>query len=184
MRSALEIAKFLECQPLILSILKQVEALLIEDCWVGAGLIRNAVWNHLHGRPVELFLDSDVDVVYCDPSDTDPERDVIIERHLFGESPDIPWSVHNQACMHDRNGDAPYRDTEDAIRCWPETATAIAARFRDGAVEVLAPHGVEDLVDLIVRPTPAFAQRQSIYSARISSKDWARRWPGLQFRAG
>jgi hypothetical protein len=79
MRSPLEIAKFLECQPLILSILKQVEALLIEDCWVGAGLIRNAIWNHLHGRPVELLLDSDIDVMYWDP--TNPERDLAIEKH-------------------------------------------------------------------------------------------------------
>jgi hypothetical protein len=168
MKNRLEIAKFLECQPLILSILKQTEALSIEDCWVGAGLIRNAIWDYLHGRPVELLLDSDVDVVYRDLTDTDPERDVAIEKHLFGENGDIPWSVHNQARMHSRNGDAPYRNTEDAIRYWPETATAIAARLRGRAVEVLAPHGVEDLVNLIVRPTPAFVQKQSIYSARVS----------------
>jgi uncharacterized protein len=184
MRSPLEIAKFLECQTLILSILKQVEALLIEDCWVGAGLIRNAIWSHLHGRPVAPLLDSDVDVVYWDPSDTNPERDVAIEKQLLKEYAGIPWSVHNQARMHERNGDAPYRNTEDAIRCWPETATAIAARLSGTGVAVLAPHGVQDLVNLIVRPTPAFAQKQSIHSARISSKDWARRWPGLRFRAG
>jgi hypothetical protein len=184
MRSPLEIAKFLECQPLILSILKQVEALWIEDCWVGAGLIRNAIWNHLHGRPVTPSLDSDVDVVYWDPSDTSPERDVAIEKQLLKEYAGIPWSVHNQARMHERNGDAPYRSTEDAIRRWPETATAIAARLSGTGVAVLAPHGVQDLVNLIVRPTPAFAQKQSIYGARISSKDWARRWPGLRFRAG
>jgi hypothetical protein len=183
MQSRPEIAKFLECQPLILSILKQVEALAIEDCWVGAGLIRNAIWNHLHGRSVELLLDSDVDVVYWNPDDATPERDIAIQKHLFQEYADIPWSVHNQARMHERNGDAPYRNTEDAIRCWPETATAIAARLSGTHVEVLAPHGVEDLVNLIVRPTPAFARKQSIYSARISSKDWARRWPGLRFRA-
>jgi hypothetical protein len=104
MRSPLEIAKFLECQPVILSILKQVEALSIEDCWVGAGLIRNAIWNHLHGRSVELLLDSDVDVVYWDPGDATPERDIAIEKHLFEERADIPWSVHNQARMHERNG--------------------------------------------------------------------------------
>ena len=182
MRSALEIAEFLECQPLILSILKQVEALSIEDCWVGAGLIRNAIWNQLHGRSVELLLDSDVDVVYCGPGNATPERDIAIETHLLEESADIPWSVHNQARMHERNGDAPYRNTEDAIRCWPETATAIAARLRGTRIEVLAPHGVQDLVNLVVRPTPAFARKQSIYRARISSKDWARRWPGLHFR--
>ena len=90
MRSPLEIAKFLECQPLILSILKQVEALSIDDCWVGAGLIRNAVWNHLHGRSVELLLDSDVDVVYWDPGNATPERDIAIEKHLFEQYADIP----------------------------------------------------------------------------------------------
>jgi hypothetical protein len=129
-------------------------------------------------------LDSDVDVVYWDPSDTDPERDIAIEKHLFDENADIPWSVHNQARMHEHNGDAPYRNTEDAIRCWPETATAIAARLRGTGVEVLAPHGVQDLVNLIVRPTPAFTQKQSAYNARISLKNWAGRWPKLQFRAG
>jgi hypothetical protein len=184
MRSSLELAEFLQCQPLILSILQRVEALSIEDCWVGAGLIRNAVWDHLHGRSVALLLDSDVDVAYWDPGYASPERDSAIEKHLFEEYADIPWSVHNQARMHERNGDAPYRNIEDAIRCWPETATAIAARVSGAGVEVLAPHGVHDLVNLIVRPTPAFAQKQSIYRARISSKDWTRRWPGLQFRTG
>jgi hypothetical protein len=181
MRSPFEIAKFLECQSLILPILRQVEALLIEDCWVGAGLIRNAVWDHLHGWPVGLLLDRDVDVVYWDPDDTSPERDIAIEKRLFEERADIRWSVHNQARMHERNGDAPYRNIEDAVRCWPETATAIAARLIGTRVEVLAPHGVEDLVNMIVRPTPAFDQKKSVYDARIASKDWARRWPGLQF---
>jgi uncharacterized protein len=84
--------------------------------------------------------------------------------------------------MHERNGDVPYRNAEDAIRRWPETATAIAAHLIGTDVEVLAPYGVQDLVNLIVRPTPAFVLRQSVYGARISSKDWARRWPRLQFR--
>jgi hypothetical protein len=182
MQSRIEIAKFLEGQPLILSILKQVEALSLEDCWVGAGLIRNAVWNHLHGRPVELSLDGDVDVVYWDLNDISSERDITIEKRLFRENANIPWSVHNQARMHERNGDAPYRNVEDAIRYWPETATAIAARLIGTDVEVLAPHGVQDLINLIVRPTPAFVLKQSVYSTRFSAKDWARRWPRLQFR--
>ena len=62
-------------------------------------------------------------------------------------------------------------------------ARTIAARLSGSRVEVLAPHGVQDLVNLIVRPTQAFAQKQSIYRARIASKDWARRWPGLHFIA-
>jgi len=52
-----------------------------------------------------------------DPGNATPERDIATEKQLFEEYADIPWSVHNQARMHERNGDAPYRNTEDAIRC-------------------------------------------------------------------
>ena len=52
MRSAVEIADFLERQPQIISVLRLVEALAIEDCWIGAGFIRNAIWDHLHGQPI------------------------------------------------------------------------------------------------------------------------------------
>jgi hypothetical protein len=56
------------------------------------------------------------------------------------------------ARMHERNGDAPYRNTEDAIRCWPETAR-----------KVISPHGTDDLVGMIVRPSPAFLNKLPIY---------------------
>jgi hypothetical protein len=152
-------------------------------CWVAAGFIRNAIWDQLHGRSAASWPVGDVDVVYWDPSDISPERDAAIEKRLMACA-EIPWSVRNQARMHERNGDAPYRSTEDAIRHWPETATAIAARYRGNRVEVLAPYGIEDLVNLLVRPTPAFACKQFVYRARITSEDWARRWPGLRFEAG
>lgn len=181
MQSCDEIVGFLEHQPHILKLLGAVEALGIEECWIGAGIIRNAVWNHLHGFATDTVAGSDVDVVYCDARDASLARDLSIEAQLFGTFPDVPWSVHNQARMHVPNGDPPYRDVGDAIRCWPETATAIAARMIGGDIKVLAPHGVEDLVGLIVRPTPTFARKLSIYQERISKKAWARRWPRLQF---
>ena len=164
-----------------MSLLRPVAALGIPDCWVGAGVIRNAIWDHLHGIPVEPLGKSNIDGVYCDYTDASLERDLAIETLLFDEFPDFPWSVHNQARMHERNGDAPYRNTADAIGYWPETATAIAARTHLGDhVEVLAPHGVGDLLDMIVRPSPAFARKLPIYRSRSAAKDWARRWPRLQ----
>jgi len=156
----------------------------IPDCWVEAGLIRNAIWDYLHRFPAEPVAKSDVDVVYCDHSDASLERDLKIQIRLLDEFPNVPWSVHNQARMHERNGDTPYRNTEDAIRCWPETATAIAARIVGEDVEVIAPHGVVDLVNMIVRPTPAFACKLPIYRSRLATKDWARCWPRLQFIDG
>lgn len=167
-----------------MSVLRVVAALGIEDCWVGAGLVRNAIWDHLHGRPVELVPGSDIDVVYCDPADTSLARDLEIETRLLAALPGIPWSVHNQTRMHGRNGDRPYRDTEDAIRHWPETATAVAARWHDERVEVIAPHGIDDLLQLRVRPTPQFGRKLDIYRERVRSKDWARRWPKLSIHDG
>jgi hypothetical protein len=56
-----------------------------------------------------------------------------------------------------------------------------AARIEGGHVEVLAPHGVGDLVGLIVRPTSRFACKMSAYQKRIAEKDWKQRWPNLKF---
>jgi uncharacterized protein len=181
MRSCEDTAAFLQGQSHIMSLLRAVVALGIADCWVGAGAIRNAVWDHLHGFRTEPAAKSDVDVVFCDHREASLARDLAIERRLLHEFPQIPWSVHNQARMYERNGDAPYCNTEDAIRCWPETATAVAARMSAGSVQVIAPHGIHDLVHMIVRPSPAFTRKLPIYRRRLASKNWAQRWPRLQF---
>ena len=84
-------------------------------------------------------------------------------------------TVTNQARMHERNGHAPYRDLADALAHWPETATAIAARLGPGGVEILAPHGLADLLALIARPTPAYRAKPGPVLARIAAKGWAAR---------
>jgi hypothetical protein len=181
MRSCEDIGSFLQRQPDIMTVLAAVASLGLDDGWVGAGLVRNAVWDVLHDRPVAPHAASDVDVVYCDRSDTSRERDLALEAQLLGKLPAICWSVHNQARMHARNRDAPYRDTEDAVRHWPETATAVAARIVGDRVQVIAPHGVDDLVGLIVRPTPAFARKLPLFRERITAKGWRQLWPKLVF---
>jgi hypothetical protein len=102
-----------------------------------------------------------------------------LERRLRQLAPEVHWSVKNQARMHLRNGDAPYRDTFDAIAHCLETATAIAARTVKGQVEVIAPFGVGDLLSLVVRPTPAFAHKMTIYHERLSDKNGPDFWPRL-----
>lgn len=179
MRTVQDVANFVGSQPLLMRLLRAIDTLAIDDCWLGAGVIRNAVWDYLHDYPIQLAAASDVDVVYFDHSKVYSEID--LERRLAENWASIPWSARNQARMHERNGDPPYRDTEDAVRCWPETATAVAASLRDGEVQIIAPHGVDDLVRLIVRPTPVFKMKQSVYERRLDSKEWNRRWPRLTF---
>jgi uncharacterized protein len=123
---------------------------------------------------------TDIDVVYFDASNIDPKYDEVIEAELRVALPDAPWSVKNQARMHLRNGDPPYADTADAMRHWPETCTAVAVRSIEARVELLTPFGTDDLLGMIVRPTPTFANRIEAYRARFARKDWAKSWPMLR----
>lgn len=174
-----EIADLLNRDETACRLLAQAEGLKLPDCWIGAGFVRNAVWDALHGIGSACATLPDIDVIYFDVSDVRQERDVAIEQRLQALSPDQVWSVKNQARMHLRNGDAPYRDSTDAVAHWPETATAIAARSIDGRIELTAPHGVEDLLGLVVRPTSAFAAKMDVYRDRVRAKNWLDRWPRL-----
>ena len=148
--------------------------------WIGAGFLRNAVWDALHGRVPDVAGLADLDVVFHDAIDATPARDAAAEAALRAAAPGLPWSVTNQARMHGRNGHAPYADVADAIAHWPETATAVAVRLTPTGVAILAPHGVDDLFGLMVRPTPAFAQRTEVIGARMAAKGWLARWPRLR----
>jgi len=180
MRDAADIAAFIERQPHMARLLALVESLGLPDSWIGAGFVRNRIWD-AQSRIVRSDAPDDVDVVYFDRIAMVPERDAAIEAQLSAHDPSIRWSVKNQARMHLRNGDSPYADSLDAIRHWPETATAVAARSIGGRIEVIAPFGVDDLVNLVVRPTPAFTEKLDIYRGRVQQKGWQARWPRLTF---
>lgn len=83
--------------------------------------------------------------------------------------------------MHVQNGDDPYQSATDAMRYWPETATAVAVRMlENGTCEVAAPLGLEDLFDLVIRPAGRFAtEKNAIYQKRVKSKSWLEVWPML-----
>lgn len=114
--------------PIRMKALYAVQALELSDGWIGAGLVRDAVWDHLHGygqRPVS----GDVDVVWFDPKNCSSVVDSVLEETLSRQSPVFNWSVKNQARMHQRNDNEPYCSTANALRYWPETATAVAVRI-------------------------------------------------------
>lgn len=161
--------------------LAHVRSLQLPDCWVGAGFVRNRVWDHLHGRDASP-MPVDVDVLWYDPHRRDAAHDRLLEARLRALDPGVNWSVKNQARMHARNGDGPYRSTADAMRFWPETATGVAVRrTRDDRCEVCAPRGLEDLFALVLRPTPRYvSEKRDVYESRIASKGWLTTWPLLR----
>lgn len=162
-------------------VLKAVARLRVPDCWVGAGFIRSFVWDRLSGMPPSV--PEDVDVIYYSPQATEESHEKAYDRELAGLMPGVPWSCKNQARMHVKAGvQTPYKDTEDGLRHWTETATAVAARWNaDGQIEILAPFGLADLFGMVVRPTPFFERREEQYKTRLSSKRWEKRWPNLRF---
>jgi uncharacterized protein len=180
MESADNICALVARQADMMRLLRSVEELALPDCWIGAGFIRNAIWDALHGRTPNCALLNDVDVVFFDRANASAAFDAAIEDQLAARSPNLPWSVKNQARMHLRNGEEPYRNTAAAIARWPETATAVAVRLRQSRLELAAPHGLEDLIGLTVRPTPAFARRPEAIARRLRAKNWLARWPRLR----
>ena len=94
--------------------------------------------------------------------------------------PTIPWSVKNQARMHIANNVPPYTSSVDAISKFPETATALGVKLDDeNNVILTAPHGIEDVVNMKVKPTPFFMEskdRMLIYENRVRKKNWQAVW--------
>lgn len=168
--------------PVRMKSLRAVRDLKLPDCWVAAGFVRSLVWDHLHQRS-HSPLPEDIDVIWYDPARLDPQADVALEKALSERVSGVNWSVKNQARMHRRNDDAPYQSAAHAMTCWPETATAVGVRLglRD-EIEVLAPLGLDDLFQLVVRPTERFkTEKHGMFLARIRAKAWPDRWPALRF---
>ncbi|MCC5985702.1 MAG: nucleotidyltransferase family protein [Rhodobacteraceae bacterium] len=156
-----------------------VAALGLPQGCIGAGFLRNLVWDHRHARRSDC-RDADIDVLFFDPRRTDPAYEADIEARLRSSAPDLQWSVRNQARMHRRNHDAPYASVEDAMRFWPETATAVAAMRAGEACAIIAPFGLADLDGLILRPPSAAPHRIAAFRARVAARNWRARWPKLQ----
>lgn len=160
-------------------VVHSVSQLGLSDWLVGAGFIRNAVWDCLHDYPKFSSL-SDIDVIFYDATRVEREHEADAERQLREMMPGQNWSVCNQARMHTRNGDQPYASSEDAMGRWLETPTCVGVRIDvNDDLSLVAPHGIDDLVNLDVRPTPSGLLKPDEYRKRIESKNWVRTWPRL-----
>lgn len=151
-----------------------------EELYLGGGVIRNIVWDDLHGYKAMTPFE-DIDVVYYDNENISESYDNIIQKKLYARMPNFKWSVKNQARMHAINGDEPYNSLTDAVSKWPETVSAILVRERqDGEYSFIAPFGYDDVFRLIVQPTPHFLNKIEKYRLRVSRHDWQRKWSKLK----
>nr|WP_246628297.1 nucleotidyltransferase family protein [Paenibacillus oenotherae] len=158
--------------------LRLVRELQLPQCYIAAGYIRNYIWDELHGYQ-RRERHNDIDVVYYDASEQSKERDEGLEQALIQATGNGKWSVKNQARMHIKSGDRPYRSTADALSRWPETATAVGARLNgNDSLELCCPHGLIDLFGMVVRRSPLFMDT-TYYIGRVKGKGWQEQWPLL-----
>ena len=159
--------------------LSLVQELQLSNWCIAAGYVRNYVWDYLHHKTKPTPL-NDIDVLYFDPNDLSEKTEKSYEGILKNQLNEYTWSLKNQARMHIRNLDKPYISIEDAMKRWPETATAVGICFeKNGNLKVIAPHGLNDLFNLEVRRSPYFKDRE-FFLQRIQSKNWLELWPQLR----
>jgi hypothetical protein len=170
---------------MLMAALRAARAVEPPDWLIGAGVIRDLVWDHLHGfdrtrRP------KDVDLVFFDPGSLGSDRERSVLREVTAEAPDVCWDVTNQAGVHLWYPQVfgvevqPLASSADGVATWPETATAVAIRLHDDdKIQVVAPCGLQDLFGLICRRNPRRVSEQE-YRRRVESKHIASRWPQVQ----
>lgn len=175
--SSSDIISLIESDSWMIDVLGVVRRFGPTNAWVGAGFVRNKVWDALHGylRPSLL---NDVDVIYFDVENQTTAQEHTFEAALIDVMPLVPWSVRNQARMHEKFGNPRATSTLDSMRHWPEGVTAIAVRLGAGdQVRFVSCYGVRDLLALKVRPAPGFPL--GVYRARVAQKNWVSIWPKL-----
>ncbi len=177
-----DILKLIQSDEWMMEIIKAAYALDLPDWWVCAGFVRSKVWDALHCYTIRTPV-PDIDFIYFDSKDISEEKEKQLERRLLQLYPQAPWSVKNQARMHVVNNVPPYKNSIEAMSKFPETATAIGVRMNeDDKLELATPCGIQDLVNLSVKPTATFktsSDRLIIYEKRLKKKNWQDIWPNL-----
>ena len=179
-----DFTRTLAASPLLSPILASWEHIGLPDCWLVAGVLAQTVWNRAHGFDVAFGI-SDIDLVYHDADDLSEESEAGHSRRINSlfAGLGLPFDVKNEARVHlwyeDKFGYPikPYKSAEAAIATFPTTATAVGLRPSGDGFEVCAPLGLDDLLELTLRPnkiqiTPA------IYRAKIAR--WTALWPKLK----
>ena len=167
----------------LVSILKVLESIGIDHCYVGAGSINQTVFNYYHGYQFNYGI-KDYDVVYFDEDLSYEKEDKVIKviKNRLGILSDMV-DVKNEARVHLWYNEKyqikrePYSSVEDAIASWGATITCVGVRMKNGKLEVYAPYGLEDIFGMIIRPVKK-AFSKEMYDERAIR--WQKKWPMLK----
>ena len=154
----------------------------LPDWFVGAGAVRDLVWDVRFGHGFDPANVEDIDLVYFDPTDLTKNREHEIEARLGSR-----WDVTNQAAVHTWfhtkfGGEPvpPLTSTVEGMATWPEHATCVGVRLEDDdSLTIAAPHGLGALLDGVWSTNPMRVS-PDVAVGRLAKKDPGKRWPRLR----
>lgn len=159
----------------MMNVLQVARDLDLPDWMIGAGFVRNKVWDYLHGYKNKTPTNSDIDLVYFDLANKSKEIEEQYDRKLK-KILDADWQTKNQARMGN------YESTEDAVAHWPETVTAIGVKIEDEKLKLIAPYNINDLINLTIKMSPKFTGGVERIKERMEKKEWLKKWPKLKVK--
>ena len=180
-RNEADVERLVRSDKWMMKVLSAAEELNLPDWWIGAGFLRNKIWDAIEGN--EGCEKTDVDLVYFDPIDLAPESENAYDKLLARMFSEAKWETCNQARMHTFHNDEPYRSSAEAIARWVETATCIAVTKKGTQLHFLWCHGMDDVVNMVARPIGHDEAKEpkllESFHKRVAEKHWRERWPHL-----
>jgi uncharacterized protein len=184
MEPAQALARHVAASPSLTAILDRWVEIGLPDCWLAGSSIAQTVWNAAFGLPPDHGK-ADIDLIYFDAADHSAATEEAHEARLRAAFTGLglKLDLKNQARVHlwypDRFGFAipPYRSATQAIATFPTTSSAIGIRPGAGALEIVAPFGLTDLLAPIVRPNRVLISRE-VYETKL--RRWRSVWPLLE----
>lgn len=170
------VGEIISLDPGRLAALRLVRDLDLPQGAISGEFVRCAVFDQIHEHKEWTQL-KEIEVVYWDPSRTDLQVDSSIETELVAQASRKPWKVTNLARDYSEK-----KNLKHALDYQLATASAVAVRLtRSDHIEVIAPYGIEDLLNGIVKPIRS--ELSGSLRRLISEQKWKLRFPKLQYES-
>jgi len=127
-----DIINLIKADAWMMAVLQEADKLQLPDWMIGAGFLRNKVWDHLHNIKREMAETRDIDLIYFDLKNQSEENDQKLSQKMKGKL-GLEWEIVNQAYAHKlHKRSKPYLNTVEALSEWVETATCVAVTLKNG----------------------------------------------------
>jgi hypothetical protein len=150
------------------------------DWCVYAGFVRNCVWNRLYRLNNVAERSSDIDVAIF--AKNKPRIARAIQHELSEINSDYTWDVSNFAFSSDNY--KPKRSLPECLATNLDTVSTVGIyKDKENEIKIIAPYGIDDLVDCTIRSTPFSSknqQKKQLLIERIAKKRLLKKWKNLK----